>query len=68
MNILGSSSFETVKNAVESKIGKFTKSDILELCPSISASTVERHLKKLCADGNIAKGGGGRSTFYVRNQ
>lgn len=68
MNILGSSSFETVKNAVESKIGKFTKSDILELCPSISASTVERHLKKLCTDGNIAKGGGGRSTFYVRNQ
>ena len=68
INILSPSSFETVKNAVESKIGKFTKSDILELCPSISASTVERHLKKLCSDGNIAKGGGGRSTFYIRNK
>lgn len=66
INLVGSSSFDTVKNAVESKIGKFTKSDITELCTSLSASTVERHLKKLCADGFIAKQGGGRSTFYVR--
>ena len=67
MNIVGTSSFDTVSNAVQSKIGKFTKRDILELCPTVSASTVERHLKKLCASGIISKGGGGRSTFYVRN-
>ena len=68
INILSESSLETVKNAVQSKIGKFTKRDITEICPSISASTVERHLKKLCAEGVITKLGGGRSTFYVRNQ
>ncbi|MBP3361808.1 MAG: Fic family protein [Clostridia bacterium] len=67
INIVGPSSFDTVSKAVQSKIGKFTKRDILELCPTISASTVERHLKKLCADGTITKNGGGRSTFYVRN-
>lgn len=67
INIVGTSSFDTVSNAVQSKIGKFTKKDILELCPTVSASTVERHLKKLCANGIISKGGGGRSTFYVRN-
>ena len=67
MNILSSSSLETVKNAIQSRIGKFTKKDILELCPSISASTVERHIKKLCADGTITKCGSGRTTFYVRN-
>ena len=67
MNMIASSSFDTVSNAVNSRIGKFTKREILELCPSVSASTVERHLKKLCADGKISKNGGGRSTFYVRN-
>lgn len=67
MNMIASSSFDTVSNAVNSRIGKFTKREILELCPSVSASTVERHLKKLCADGEISKNGGGRSTFYVRN-
>ena len=68
INLVGVSSFDTVKNAVQSKIDKFTKSDIAELCTSLSASTVERHLKKLCADGFIAKQGGGRSTFYVRKK
>lgn len=67
MSMIASSSFDTVCNAVNSRIGKFTKREILELCPSVSASTVERHLKKLCADGKISKNGGGRSTFYVRN-
>lgn len=62
INIVGTSSFDTVSNAVQSKTGKFTKRDISEVCPAVSASTVERHLKKLCADGIISKGGGGRST------
>ncbi|MCC8170101.1 MAG: Fic family protein, partial [Oscillospiraceae bacterium] len=67
MNLVGKSSFDTVYNAVISEIGKFTKRDIVELCPSLSAATVERNLKKLCADGIITKSGGGRSTFYIKN-
>ena len=46
--------------------GKFGKSDIMELCPSLSDSSIEASLKSLCAEGFIEKRGGGRSTFYVR--
>lgn len=66
IQIVSPTSLDTVKNAIESKIGKFTKKDILELCPSLSASTVERHLKKLTAEGELKKLGGGRTTMYVR--
>lgn len=58
------SSFEMVEKAVNSKIGKFTKSDIMELCPEIGRASVENALKKLCDDGKIEKHGAGRSTFY----
>jgi Fic family protein len=58
------SSFEMVKKAVSSKLGKFTKSDIMELCPEIGRASVENALKKLCDDGIIEKHGGGRSVFY----
>ena len=67
INIVSSTSLDTVKNAIDNKLGKFTKKEILELCPSLSASTVERHLKKLTADNYIAKHGVGKSTFYVKN-
>lgn len=57
---------EMVEKAVESKIGKFTKSDIMELCPSISKASVENALKALVENGTIARHGGGRSTFYSK--
>ncbi len=66
MGILSSSSsLETVRRAINGKLGKFTKTEILELCPTLSASTVERHLKKLTSEGFIEKHGSGRSTFYI---
>lgn len=67
IHIVSPTSYETVKKAVDSKIGKFTKRDILELCPSISPSTVERNLRKLTAEGYISKYGAGKNTFYVKN-
>ena len=57
---------EMVLRAVNQKIGKFTKSDIMELCPKIGSSSVEMSLKELCDEGKIEKRGGGRSTYYVR--
>jgi Fic family protein len=62
-----SSAMEMVKKAIETKIGKFTKTDIVALCPSISASSVESSLKKLSRSGEITKHGRGRTTFYTRN-
>ncbi len=66
IQIVSPTSLDTVRNAINNKVGKFTKKDILELCPSLSASTVERHLKRLVADGTLEKIGGGRATTYVR--
>lgn len=68
MEIISPTSYRTVKNAVENKLGKFTKKEILELCPGLSASTVERHLKRLTAEGHLAKHGAGKSTFYTRTE
>lgn len=66
IRIVSPSSLDTVKNAVESKLGRFTKKDILELCPGLSASTVERHLRRLVMEGELKKLGGGRTTTYIK--
>ena len=58
------SALEMVEKAVKSKIGKFTKSDIMELCPEIGRGSVEQSLKTLCEKGIIKKEGNGRATFY----
>lgn len=60
-------SIELVRKAVNKKLGKFTKSDIMELVPSIGKATVENMLKKLVEEGYINRYGKGRSTYYVKN-
>ena len=57
---------ETVRKAVQARLGKFTKAEILGLCPSLSASSVEASLRKLAANGELVKQGAGRSTVYSR--
>ncbi len=66
MELVAPSPLDTVRNAVKTRIGKFSKSEIAGLCTSMSAASVERHLKALCKSGEIEKRGGGRSTYYVR--
>ncbi len=61
------SAIAIVTKAVATRIGKFTKADIVALCPSISASSVESSLKKLVRNGVTQKHGNGRATFYTRN-
>jgi Fic family protein len=61
------SAMEMVEKAVYSRIGKFTKNDIIELCPTIGKTSVESSLKKMCHNGDIVKMGSGRATFYVRS-
>jgi Fic family protein len=59
-------SLETVRSAVRRQIGKFKKTDVLEMCPSLSASSVERGLNALCRNGEVSGHGSGRTTYYLR--
>lgn len=60
------SALETVNRASMNKIGRFTKQDIRELCPSLSVSSIEGALRKLVASGELKKEGTGRNTCYYR--
>ena len=60
------SALETVRLAARNKIGRFTKQDIRELCPSLSLSSVEGSLRKLVEDGELKREGKGKGTFYFR--
>lgn len=60
------SALEMVRSAAKNKIGRFTKQDIRELCPSLSVSAVEGALRKLVAGGELVREGSGRATRYYR--
>ena len=57
---------DMVRKAIQSKIGRFTKQDIRELCPALSISSVEGSLRKMVESGEIKREGLGKSTYYVR--
>lgn len=60
------SALETVNRASKNKIGRFTKQDIRELCPSLSVSSIEGALRKLVEAGELKKEGAGKNTCYYR--
>ena len=60
------SAIDLVRNAVNNTIGKFTKSDIMELVPSIGKTSIENSLKTLMDEGIIGREGKGKATFYFR--
>lgn len=60
------SALETVRRATLNKIGRFTKQDIRELCPSLSISSIEGSLRKLVASGELRREGSGKNTCYFR--
>lgn len=57
---------ETVRLATRNKIGRFSKQDIIGLCPSLSISSIEVALRKLVASGELKREGKGKSTRYYR--
>lgn len=57
---------ETVRMASQSKIGRFTKQDIRELCPSLSLSAIEGALRKMVDDGELKREGSGKNICYYR--
>ena len=60
------SALDTVRLATENKIGRFTKQDIRELCPSLSISSIEGALRKLVDSGELKREGIGKNTCYYR--
>ena len=60
------SALEMVRRATMNKIGRFSKQDIRELCPSLSDSSIEGALRKLIELGEVKREGSGRTTCYYR--
>ena len=59
------SAYELVDNAIKKKLGKVTKSDVAELCPSLSISAIEKAIAKMVEEGRLEKMGSGKTTYYV---
>ena len=57
---------EMVRKATQNKIGRFTKQDIRELCPSLSISSIESALRQMVNTGELKREGTGKSTRYFR--
>lgn len=60
-----STSYDIVKTCIKDIIGKFSKQDVLALCPNLGSSSVESALKKLVEDGTLIRIGAGRNTLYI---
>jgi len=57
---------EMVRKATEQKIGKFTKSEIMELIPTVSKASIENSLRTLVNEDILERHGKGKATFYTR--
>ena len=60
------SALEIVRETTYIKIGKITKQDIKELCPTLSISSIEGALRKLIVLGEINRVGNGKNICYYR--
>ncbi len=63
-----STSIEVIRKAIKNIVGKFTKSKLKELCPTVNIKSIEKALKLLHESGEITKCGSGKSTFYIKNE
>ena len=64
----GLSKPDRVAEIIKGKLGKITKSEIMEKCPDISQVTVQRALTGLQKSGKIIKLSGGRYASYIWNR
>lgn len=63
----GLSKPDRIREVIKTKVGKITKAEIIEKCPDISQTTIQRTLNDLLKNGEIIKIGGGRYTSYTWN-
>lgn len=59
---------DRIREIIKGTLGKITKAEIMEQCPGISQTTVQRALNELLKNNEIIKIGGGRYTSYVWNR
>ena len=57
---------ERIRQVFEQKPGKICKADIVNYCPDISLSFIERTLKQMLEAGEIKKIGAARATAYIK--
>ncbi len=57
-----------VREIIQGHLGKITKAEILNQCPDISQTTIQRALNELVKNDEIIKIGGGRYTAYTWNR
>ncbi len=57
-----------VSDVIRQHLGKITKAEIMEKCPDISQTTVQRALNDMVKSGDVIKIGGGRYTAYTWNR
>lgn len=61
----GLSKADRIREIIKNHIGTITKSELMEMNPNISDTTIQRTLADLLKSGEIKKIGGGRYTKYV---
>ena len=64
----GMSKPERIRELIKGTFGRITKTEIMEQCPDISQTTVQRTLIDLHKSGEIIKLSGGRYTAYIWNR
>ena len=57
-----------VRDIIHGHLGKITKAEIMQQCPDVSQTTIQRALNDLVKSGEIIKIGGGRYTSYTWNR
>ena len=57
---------EQVEKAISTIYGKFSKKNIIELCPLLSETSIERALKELITARKIKKYGDKKATYYTK--
>ena len=55
-----------VEKAISTIYGKFSKKNIIELCPLLSKTSIERALKELITARKIKKYGDKKATYYTK--
>ena len=63
----GFSKPDRVREIIRLSTGKITKAEIMDQCPDVSQTTVQRALNDLLKNNEIIKIGGGRYTSYICN-